>query len=392
MLTDDHKKRLALRGKSSRSVNTQDLLAVLKVSQLSDELIQEVEAYLASEDLVLDLDKGTYVHRTPKRRKRSRKDPSKLLNRAGAIDTDPMKVYLHEIGEVPLLSASEEVAIAQRIQAGSKASEEIAELMAADGWSKVSAARKRELRQIVSSGEAATQALTSANLRLVVSIAKKYLGRGLPILDLVQEGNLGLMRAVQKFDPEKGFKFSTYATWWIRQSVSRALADQSRTIRVPIHMVESINRVSKVKRALEQLLEREPTLAEIAEETDMTVEKVSEILQIMKQDPMSLDTPIGLEEDSTLSDFVPADQPALVDYAAKNLLRSSLKEVLDSLPERDAEVLRMRFGLGDGRPRTLEEVGNAFGVTRERIRQIESRTLAKLRHPLRSDGLRDYLL
>ena len=395
LLTKEHQERLVRRGRGSRSVNPKDLLEVLQVEKLSSELQGEVDDFLAAEDIVVDASQAAeaelLAQQPTRRQMKRRRNHSKILSKAKSAGADPVSAYLKEIGGVPLLDATEEVEIATAVQQGMDASAVIADHLAAGEWVELDIAEKRRLRRAVSAGEEATEILTSANLRLVVSIAKRYTGRGMPMLDLIQEGNLGLMRAVQKFDPEKGFKFSTYATWWIRQAVSRALADQSRTIRVPIHMVETMNRVLRAKRALAQDLEREPTMAELADHTDLAESKVSEILQISRQDPMSLDTPVGAEEDSTLSDFVPDLAPAPLELAAKGLLSSSLNEILDGLDTREASVLRMRFGLLDGRPRTLEEVGQAFGVTRERIRQIESRTLAKLRHPLRSDGLRDYL-
>jgi len=271
---------------------------------------------------------------------------------------DPVRMYLKEIGKVPLLSAEEEVELAKRM---------------ADGDDE---AKKR---------------LAEANLRLVVSIAKRYVGRGMLFLDLIQEGNLGLIKAVEKFDYQKGFKFSTYATWWIRQAITRAIADQARTIRIPVHMVETINKLIRVSRQLLQELGREPTPEEIAEELDMPVERVREILKI-SQEPVSLETPIGEEEDSHLGDFIQDDNvPVPAEAAAATLLKEQLGEVLDTLTEREQKVLRLRFGMNDGRARTLEEVGKEFDVTRERIRQIEAKALRKLRHPSRSRKLRDYL-
>ena len=271
---------------------------------------------------------------------------------------DPVKVYLKEIGRVPLLTSEEEVELAIRISEGD------------------AAAKKR---------------LSEANLRLVVSIAKRYLGRGMHFLDLIQEGNLGLIKAVEKFDYTKGFKFSTYATWWIRQAITRAIADQARTIRIPVHMVETINKVKKVSSQLLHQNGHEPSAEEIAEELDMPVEKVREIMRVA-QEPVSLETPIGEEEDSHLGDFIPDDDaPAPADAASHTMLREQLIEVLDTLTPREEKVLRLRFGLEDGRSRTLEEVGKEFNVTRERIRQIEAKALRKLRHPSRSKKLKDFL-
>ena len=271
---------------------------------------------------------------------------------------DPVRMYLKEIGKVPLLSADEEVELAKRMAEGD---------------------------------EDAKKRLAEANLRLVVSIAKRYVGRGMLFLDLIQEGNLGLIKAVEKFDYHKGFKFSTYATWWSRQAITRAIADQARTIRIPVHMVETINKLIRVSRQLLQELGREPTPEEIAAELDMPVERVREILKI-SQEPVSLETPIGEEEDSHLGDFIQDDNvPVPAEAAAQTLLKEQLDEVLDTLTEREQKVLRLRFGMDDGRARTLEEVGKEFDVTRERIRQIEAKALRKLRHPSRSRKLRDYL-
>ena len=271
---------------------------------------------------------------------------------------DPVRMYLKEIGKVPLLSAEEEIDLAKRM---------------ADG------------------DEEAKKRLAEANLRLVVSIAKRYVGRGMLFLDLIQEGNLGLIKAVEKFDYQKGFKFSTYATWWIRQAITRAIADQARTIRIPVHMVETINKLIRVSRQLLQELGREPTPEEIAAELDMPVDRVREILKI-SQEPVSLETPIGEEEDSHLGDFIQDDNaPVPAEAAAQTLLKEQLDEVLSTLTEREQKVLRLRFGMSDGRARTLEEVGKEFDVTRERIRQIEAKALRKLRHPSRSRKLRDYL-
>jgi RNA polymerase primary sigma factor len=293
----------------------------------------------------------------------SSEDESELLDDdlsvpPGVKINDPVRMYLKEIGRVPLLSAEEEVELAKRIEQGD---------------------------------EEAKRRLAEANLRLVVSIAKRYVGRGMLFLDLIQEGNMGLIKAVEKFDYRKGYKFSTYATWWIRQAITRAIADQARTIRIPVHMVETINKLIRVSRQLLQELGREPTPEEIAKEMNLSPEKVREIMKIA-QEPVSLETPIGEEDDSHLGDFIPDDDiQAPADAAAYELLKEQLKEVLDTLSDREENVLRLRFGLDDGRTRTLEEVGKVFGVTRERIRQIEAKALRKLRHPSRSKRLKDFL-
>jgi RNA polymerase primary sigma factor len=289
---------------------------------------------------------------------------------------DPVRMYLREIGRVPLLSAEEEVVLAKRMERGK--------------LERQKPAREQSLR-ILFDGEDAQRRLTEANLRLVVSVAKKYIGRGMSLLDLIQEGNIGLIRAVEKFDYTKGYKFSTYATWWIRQAITRAIADQARTIRIPVHMVETINRLIRISRRLLQELGREPTAEEIAEEMQITPERVREIIKI-SQEPVSLETPIGEEDDSHLGDFI-EDHGALApaDAASHQLLKEQVKDALGGLTQREQEVLRLRFGLDDGRSRTLEEVGKEFNVTRERIRQIEAKALRKLRHPSRSRRLKDYL-
>ena len=298
---------------------------------------------------------------------------------------DPIRTYIQEISRIPLLTKEEEVELAKKMEAGREAEERLAR------EKDLSPEERAQLEEVVREGRLARERMATANLRLVVSIAKRYMHRGLSFLDLIQEGNIGLMRAIEKFDWRKGFKFSTYATWWIRQAITRAIADQARTIRIPVHMVETINKLVRVQRQLLQELGREPTPEEIAEQMEMTPEKVREIIKI-SQEPVSLETPIGEEEDSHLGDFIEdADAVVPLDAASFILLQEQLEEVLNSLSEREREVIKLRFGLVDGHPRTLEEVGKAFGVTRERIRQIESKTLAKLRHPSRSAKLRDYL-
>ena len=309
----------------------------------------------------------------------------------GGGSSDPVRVYLKEIGRVALLTGPEEVTLARRIEAGSQAAVRLAELAAAGRLEELALTPRRRLERTARDGERAKSELIQANLRLVVSIAKRYVGRGMQLLDLIQEGNLGLIRAVEKFDYTKGFKFSTYATWWIRQAITRAIADQARTIRIPVHMVESINKVHRIQRQMMQELEREPTMAELGAKVDMTPERVREILRI-SQDPLSLDSPVGEADDSNLSDFIEdtqADAPA--EMAARKMLGDAVIEALSELSDREKQVLRLRFGLDDGQARTLEEVGREFGVTRERIRQIEAKTLAKLRNPHRSQKLRDYL-
>ena len=309
-----------------------------------------------------------------------------------ARSTDSTRVYMQEIGRVPLLTQREEVRLAEKVAQGMAAEEELALHAAAETLDSIEPQRRSRLERHVRVGEAAKNDLTQANLRLVVSIAKRYAGRGIPLLDLIQEGNLGLMRAVEKFDHLKGFKFSTYATWWIRQAITRAIADQSRTIRIPVHMVEVMSRVRREQRRLTQELGREPTMGELAECCDLAPARVEELLKI-SQDPLSLDTPVGSADDVSLADFVEdsrAIRPA--EAATRKMLGLEVAQVLCQLSEREQEVVRLRFGLDDGRPRTLEEVGRTFGVTRERIRQIESKTLAKLRHPQRSEHLKSYLV
>ena len=306
----------------------------------------------------------------------------------GVSIEDPVRMYLKEIGKVPLLNAEQEIDLARAMEAGADAQEK---LDADKDKNELSDKEKKELDQLVYEGEEAKKRLAEANLRLVVSIAKRYVGRGMLFLDLIQEGNLGLIKAVEKFDFRKGFKFSTYATWWIRQAITRAIADQARTIRIPVHMVETINKLIRVSRQLLQELGREPLPEEIAAAMNMPVERVREILKI-SQEPVSLETPIGEEEDSHLGDFIQDDNvPVPADAAAFTLLKEQLVEVLGTLTEREQKVLRLRFGLDDGRARTLEEVGKEFNVTRERIRQIEAKALRKLRHPSRSRKLKDYL-
>lgn len=304
-----------------------------------------------------------------------------------AID-DPVRMYLREIGRVTLLTAREEVELAKMMETGKEALQRRLDLAQRD---RLTPGQDRDLIALIERGEQARQRLAEANLRLVVSVAKKYIGRGMSLLDLIQEGNIGLIRAVEKFDYHKGYKFSTYATWWIRQAITRAIADQARTIRIPVHMVETINKLIRTSRRLLQELGREPTPEEIAREMEIQPDKVREIMKV-SQEPVSLETPIGEEDDSHLGDFIPDDGTMAPSEAASHqLLKEQVEDVLASLTGRERRVLQLRFGLDDGRSRTLEEVGKEFGVTRERIRQIEAKALRKLRHPSRSKKLKDYL-
>ncbi|CCX38041.1 rNA polymerase sigma factor [Clostridium sp. CAG:1013] len=346
-------------GKSKGQLSTKEILDALGELDFDPEQIEKFYDTLESQgvEIVEDFDDITIDdEELVKAEGIDSLEPG--LGTDGVTIDDPVKVYLKEIGRVPLLTPEEEIDLAVRISNGD---------------------------------EAAKKRLSEANLRLVVSIAKRYLGRGMQFLDLIQEGNLGLIKAVEKFDYTKGFKFSTYATWWIRQAITRAIADQARTIRIPVHMVETINKVKKVSYQLLHANGREPSAEEIAEELDMPVDKVREIMRVA-QEPVSLETPIGEEEDSHLGDFIPDDDaPAPADAASHTLLKETLGSVLDSLTPREEKVLRLRFGLEDGRSRTLEEVGKEFNVTRERIRQIEAKALRKLRHPSRSKKLKDFL-
>ncbi len=353
-------------------------------ASLSDEDLLEgipEEELKAAEDAEVSLPKVTT--RSSKVRRRSADTSVTMLT------GDPVRMYLKEIGKVPLLTAAEEIDLAMKIEAGVAATAELEK--AEEEGIELERRERRRLTRVEQVGIDAKQQLIEANLRLVVSIAKRYVGRGMLFLDLIQEGNLGLIRAVEKFDYTKGFKFSTYATWWIRQAITRAIADQARTIRIPVHMVETINKLVRIQRQLLQELGRDPSPEEIGEKMGLTAERVREIQKI-SQEPVSLETPIGEEEDSQLGDFI-EDDAAIVppDAASFSMLQEQLSKVLDGLAERERKVISLRFGLEDGHPHTLEEVGRQFGVTRERIRQIESKTLAKLRHPSRSSKLKDYL-
>ncbi|MGH9176999.1 MAG: RNA polymerase sigma factor RpoD [Acidimicrobiales bacterium] len=426
--------RLLETGRSRGSLTTDDLMGVLTGVELSPELIDNVVALVRGEGIVYDdaedaaiaadsravteladeamaeepaaeprpapvraASSGPAVAPAPPpSRPRPVVTPSSSEfgepeSRPGAVGEDPVRMYLKEIGKVPLLTGAQEVALAQRIERGLEAAARIATLEDDFGGNDlVPFERLRTEEKQVAAGLKAKQDLINANLRLVVSIAKRYRNRGMLFLDLIQEGNLGLMRAVDKFDYTKGFKFSTYATWWIRQSITRAIADQARTIRIPVHMVETINKVGRIQRQLVQEHGREPTLEELSARSEMPPARVREVLRI-SQDTVSLEQPMG-DEDFSLGDVI-EDQSAIVpaDAAAKALLNEAVKQALSELSDREQLVVRLRFGLDDGQVRTLEEVGKEFGVTRERIRQIESKVLAKLRHPIRSQRLRDYL-
>ena len=375
--------------KSEGSITAADLAEKLSVLDLTPDETDAVYQKLVEigVDIVEDESIREETEPEPEQpdedRVRARREVDQALK---APPSDPVRMYLKEIGRVALLTAQEEVDLAKRIESGEAATATLEK----DG-SKLDDDKLGSLRWEIRDGHRAKRHLVEANLRLVVSIAKRYVGRGMAFLDLIQEGNLGLIRAVEKFDHAKGFKFSTYATWWIRQAITRAIADQARTIRIPVHMVETINKLARIQRQLLQDLGREPTAEEIAVQMEMSPEKVREIQKI-SQEPVSLETPIGEEEDSHLGDFI-EDSEAVVplERASFKLLQEQLESVLHTLSDREKEVIRLRFGLVDGQPRTLEEVGKKFGVTRERIRQIESKTLSKLRHPSRSQKLRDYL-
>ena len=373
---------------------------VSEVSEASDTTLDEdkIEAGIDEEEDLLEgipeeeLKATTDVQLPKVTTARSKRRATRKRANDGGVTMltgDPVRMYLKEIGKVPLLTAAEEIDLAMKIEAGVAAGEQLEKADA--GEIELERRDLRRLTRVEEVGFDAKQQLIEANLRLVVSIAKRYVGRGMLFLDLIQEGNLGLIRAVEKFDYRKGFKFSTYATWWIRQAITRAIADQARTIRIPVHMVETINKLVRIQRQLLQELGREPTPKEIGDVMGLPEERVREIQKI-SQEPVSLETPIGEEEDSQLGDFI-EDDAAVVppDAASFSMLQEQLGKVLDGLAERERKVISLRFGLEDGHPRTLEEVGREFGVTRERIRQIESKTLAKLRHPSRSSKLKDYL-
>ena len=402
----DHEEwdELVGRGREGGAVHAEDVAHVLRHVELTSEVLVEVQSAMEGHGITIDVEVDHVDDTPPSMTRRvvvehqADDDVEKLLERGRTRRTrkaapkgdgstsDAVRMYLREIGQVDLLTTEDERRLAQLIEEGKIAAQRIDE----EG-STLASAEERLLMRAVSRGERAKSELTQANLRLVVSIAKRYSGRGMQLLDLIQEGNLGLMRAVDKFDYTKGFKFSTYATWWIRQAITRSIADQARTIRIPVHMVEHMNRVTRAKRQMHQELEREPTVEELAERVQLEPDRVRELLRI-SQDPLSLDSPVGEEDESNLGDFIEdssVDSPA--DAATRMMLHDAVTEVLGELSEREQEIVRLRFGLDGGRARTLEEVGQEFGVTRERIRQIEAKTLAKLRHPQRSERLREFL-
>ena len=402
---------LVAQGRSSGAVHAEDIAHVLRHIELSGDVLAQVQSTMAGHGINIDDEVDHIADDTPsggRRRVVVEDKPAttpadhdeELLSRgrdrrvrkAGPrgdnSTSDTVRMYLREIGQVDLLTVEDERRLAQLIEEGKIAAARIDEL---NGSTDLAPGEERMLLRAVSRGERAKSELTQANLRLVVSIAKRYSGRGMPLLDLIQEGNLGLMRAVDKFDHTKGFKFSTYATWWIRQAITRSIADQARTIRIPVHMVEHMNRVTRAKRQMHQELEREPTVDEIAERVQLEPDRVRELLRY-SQDLLSLDSPVGEEDESNLGDFIEdssVDSPA--DAATRMMLHDAVGEVLGELSDREQEIVRLRFGLDGGRAKTLEEVGKEFGVTRERIRQIEAKTLAKLRHPQRSQRLREFL-
>ena len=403
LINSEKLRELLAKGKKKGKLDSGELMEAVDELNLESEQMDQLYDSLevlnidisAGEDLLLpDLadDDGPAAEEIASVEEEELVDPNTLVNNF-SID-DPVRMYLKEIGKVPLLSADEEIRLAQAMSAGNAAEEALQELeeKRTNGEeADVSPEQEAEWKKAKREGDKAKQKLAEANLRLVVSIAKRYVGRGMLFLDLIQEGNLGLIKAVEKFDYTKGYKFSTYATWWIRQAITRAIADQARTIRIPVHMVETINKVIRVSRQLLQELGHDPSPNEIAAEMNMPVDKVREILKIA-QEPVSLETPIGEEEDSHLGDFIPdegASEPS--EAASFTLLKEQLMDVLSTLTPREEKVLKLRFGIEDGRTRTLEEVGKEFNVTRERIRQIEAKALRKLRHPSRSKKLKDFL-
>jgi RNA polymerase primary sigma factor len=403
LINSEKLRELLAKGKKKGKLESSELMEVVDdlnlESEQMDQLYDSLEALnidiSTGEDLLLpDLgDDEPAAEEIADVEEEEMVDPNSLVNNF-SLD-DPVRMYLKEIGKVPLLSPDEEIVLAQALTSGNEAEARLAELKerreAGESTDDITPEQEAAWKKDLKAGEKAKQKLAEANLRLVVSIAKRYVGRGMLFLDLIQEGNLGLIKAVEKFDYTKGFKFSTYATWWIRQAITRAIADQARTIRIPVHMVETINKVIRVSRQLLQELGHDPSPNEIAAEMNMPVEKVREILKIA-QEPVSLETPIGEEEDSHLGDFIPdegASEPS--EAASFTLLKEQLMDVLSTLTPREEKVLKLRFGIEDGRTRTLEEVGKEFNVTRERIRQIEAKALRKLRHPSRSKKLKDFL-
>ncbi len=396
---------LVEQGRRATSVHADDVSHVLRKVELTEEILHSVTEQLSGAGVLIDdsvdadstpaggvlvVDEPA-VERTPRARTAPEPEPRRRAVRRKRVSDhndvssgNTVQLYLKEIGRVDLLTADDERRLAQAIEDGHRAAAQL------EAGVDDSAERRRLTRQ-VRAGQDANSQLIQANLRLVVSIAKRYSGRGMQLLDLIQEGNLGLMRAVDKFDHTKGFKFSTYATWWIRQAITRSIADQARTIRIPVHMVEHMNRVLRTQRQMHQELEREPTMEEVASKVAMPIDRVRDILRI-SQDPLSLDSPVGEEDNSSLGDFIQdlsVDTPA--DVATKRMLAEAVEQALDELSEREREIVRMRFGLDNGKASTLEDVGKAFGVTRERVRQIEAKALRKLRHPLRSQRLKEFL-
>ncbi len=406
--------KLIAKGRESGEVHAEDVTHVLRHIELTGDVLTDVQSKMAEHGITIDdaVDSDGEEHDEPhgivhkvtvepaeppapedadekllSRRRGRRSKKSSPKGEGGT--SDAVRMYLREIGQVDLLTTDDERRLAQLIEEGLIAAGKIDE--AAEAGMPIDGVEGRMLTRAVTRGERAKSELTQANLRLVVSIAKRYSGRGMQLLDLIQEGNLGLMRAVDKFDYTKGFKFSTYATWWIRQAITRSIADQARTIRIPVHMVEHMNRVTRAKRSMHQELEREPTIEEISVRVQLEPDRVRELLRY-SQDPLSLDSPVGEEDESNLGDFIQDDSvESPADAATKVMLSDAVGEVLGELSEREQDIVRLRFGLDGGQAKTLEEVGKEFGVTRERIRQIEAKTLAKLRHPQRSQRLREFL-